>query len=114
MTVIDGFTHGVNAVYVMVNLGVTSVPVRFYHFFHGVLFGIAYVIFTVIYYAAGGTNHQDKSYVYSVLDWSDPGTTIAYSAASVLVAIPLCHFLLYGIYALRRCTSRQQSASYPV
>lgn len=68
VTVIDIFTHGVNAIYVIVNASVTSVPVRFYHFLHGILFGVTYVVFTAVYYAAGGTNHQNKPYIYPVLD----------------------------------------------
>ncbi|XP_061168113.1 protein rolling stone-like [Saccostrea echinata] len=115
VTVIDTLTHGVNAVYVLVNVSVSAIPIRIYHFFHGVVFGVTYVIFTVIYYAAGGTNHQNKSYIYSVLDWDDPGITLAYCAAVGLVAMPLCHLMIYGIYALRRCPCRKnKETSQPV
>lgn len=114
VTVIDIFTHGVNAIYVIVNASVTSVPVRFYHFLHGILFGVTYVVFTAVYYAAGGTNHQNKPYIYPVLDWTVPGTTLAYCLAVLLVALPLGHFLFFGIYALRRCSCRQQTTSNPV
>lgn len=114
VTVIDIFTHGVNAIYVIVNASVTSVPVRFYHFLHGILFGVTYVVFTAVYYAAGGTNHQNKPYIYPVLDWTVPGTTLAYCLAVLLVALPLGHLLFSGIYALRRCSCRQQTTSNPV
>lgn len=115
VTVVDVITHGINAVYVIVNVSVSSVPIRIYHFFHGVIFGVVYAVFTVIYYAAGGTNHQDKAYIYPVLDWNSPGLTLAYCVAVIFVAMPLCHFLIYGIYALRRCTCRKHtSQSYAV
>ncbi|XP_062574951.1 protein rolling stone-like [Saccostrea cucullata] len=115
VTVIDILTHGVNAVYVIVNVSVTAVPIRIYHLFHGVLFGVMYVVFTVIYYAAGGTNHQDKAYIYSVLDWDNPGITLAYCLAVGIVAMPLCHLMVYGIYALRRCPCRRnEDTSKPV
>lgn len=59
------------------------------------IFGVAYAVFTVIYYAAGGGN------VYSVLDWSKVGSTLALVLPLVLVAIPVIHLAVCGIYRAR-------------
>lgn len=115
MTAVNIETHALNMVYVIINLFMTGIPVRFYHFFHPMIFGIIYVVFSVIYEVSGGTNHQNKSYIYSVLDWSNTTYTTMLSLIVVLVAIPFCHFIMFifhliRIYLNKHCCSRNKKS----
>lgn len=101
LTAVNLETHALNAVYVLLNLFVARVPVRFYHLFHSVIYGAVYIAFSGIYYGAGGTNEIGNPYIYSVIDWRKPGTAILYSIVVVLIALPVVHMLLYGVYLLR-------------
>ncbi|VDI56778.1 Hypothetical predicted protein [Mytilus galloprovincialis] len=112
-TAVNIETHGLNMVYVLVNLFLTGIPVRFYHLFHPMVFGAAYVVFSIIYKILGGTNAQEKSYIYSSFDWSNTGYTTGLSLITVLVAIPICHIILFLLFLLRifvnkKCCSRTE------
>ncbi|XP_071180533.1 protein rolling stone-like isoform X2 [Mytilus edulis] len=100
-TAVDIETHGLNAVYVLVNLFLTGIPVRFYHLFHSMILGTAYIVFSVIYKVLGGTNTQEKPYIYPSFDWSNTGYTSGLSLIIVLIAIPICHIILFLLYLLR-------------
>ena len=61
-----------------------------------------YVIFSAIYFAAGGTNVRGRPYIYSVLDYgSDPGSSTGLVLGVVLAFLPVMHFLFYLIYVAR-------------
>lgn len=60
-------THGINAfVIILIDFWITAVPVRVLHFYLPVIFSICWVLFSVIYDYAGGTNYGDYPYIYSV------------------------------------------------
>lgn len=50
------FVHGNNSLLMMIDLWIVCNPVRILHFLYPVIFGLFYVIFSVIYYFAGGTS----------------------------------------------------------
>ncbi|XP_033744372.1 protein rolling stone-like [Pecten maximus] len=103
MTAVNIETHALNAVYVIMNLFVTGMPVRILHLWHSMVYALVYVLFSLFYTLGGGTNHVDKNYVYSVLDWKgSTGFTLGISIAVTFVAMPLVHCLCYGMYRLRR------------
>ncbi|KAJ8301965.1 hypothetical protein KUTeg_020952 [Tegillarca granosa] len=101
MTAVNIETHALNAVYVILNLCVVRLPVRFYHLFHSVIYGAVYIVFSGIYYGAGGTNENGNPYIYSVIDWRKPGTAVLYSIVVVFIALPVVHMFLYCVYLLR-------------
>ncbi|OWF50346.1 Protein rolling stone [Mizuhopecten yessoensis] len=103
MTAVNIETHALNAVYVILNLFVTGLPVRILHFWHSMVYAFVYVLFSLFYTLGGGTNEANKNYVYSVLDWKgSTGFTVGISIAVIFVAMPLVHCVCYGIYRLRR------------
>jgi hypothetical protein len=60
---------------VFVDLLLNAIPVRLLHGIYVVIYGVIYIIFTAIFYAAG--NHAA---IYpAVLDWGMPGRTAAYN-----------------------------------
>ncbi len=89
---------------------VTPIPVRLQHAVYPIAYGSLYVIFTVIYWAAGGTDPNGNTGIYpGLLDWEDPATTCITIACS-MVAVCVSQIILWGIYKLkmvmvRRCCS---------
>ena len=61
------------------------------------------MIFTGIYYAADGTNVQDKPYIYSAIDYGDHlGRALLYIFLIVLIFLPLLHILVYAVCGTRQ------------
>ncbi len=95
-------THGSQGIISVIELLITGVPIRFYHFYFTQIFASVYVVFTGIYYAAGGTNTMERPYIYSILDYGEtPGTACGYIFGVILVFLPIVHFLFYLVYIAR-------------
>ena len=67
------------------------------------VYSLVYLTFTGIYYGAHGTDKDGNRYIYSSLDWSDPGGTGRLSAIIVIIVLPFFWLLMYCLYLLRRC-----------
>ena len=94
--------HTATSIYVIIDLLVAATPVRIYHVYHAMIFSVVYLIFSIIYDAAGGTNALNQPYTYEMLDWSeDIGTAALYSVLTILVVIPVLWLVVYALYALR-------------
>jgi len=72
---INANTHLTNGLIALVDLWVSGTPVQILHFIYLQAFGVAYAVFTGIYYVAGGTNIGGQPYVYPVLDYEN-GTAL--------------------------------------
>ncbi|KAK9751876.1 Aldose 1-epimerase [Popillia japonica] len=94
------FVHGTNSIVMFVELCVVKHPVYFVHFYWTIFFGMVYCIFSVIYFAAGGTSRTDDPYIYNVLDWRNGGKTTAICLA-VLVFLIILHCFSWCISLLR-------------
>ncbi|XP_067945422.1 protein rolling stone-like [Watersipora subatra] len=93
--------HGVNGLHVLLDIWITAMPIKALHFYLPALFGLSYVIFTIIYDYGGGTNAQLDSYIYSLLDWSEsPKNAAIYSAGAILAVIAV-HFILFGLFKFK-------------
>lgn len=89
-----------NTVYVILNVMVTATPTRVYHFIHSIIFGLIFILFTVIYYFEGGTDDQGNRYIYDLLNWNDPGIATLASVVTIFVILPVAHVGYYGLYKL--------------
>ncbi|CAH1780411.1 unnamed protein product, partial [Owenia fusiformis] len=98
---VDAATHAVNSVYVIIDLLFTAIPVRLLHFIYPLIYVIIYALFSAIYQAAGGTNAYDLEYIYSVLDWRNPGRAILVVFILGIIVLPLLHTGVFGLYKLR-------------
>lgn len=58
--------HGVNGVFVLIDIWITAMPIRVLHFYVPMVFGVVYVIFSVIYDYSGATNALGSAYIYRV------------------------------------------------
>ena len=102
---IDGIifnTHATHGIISAIELLIVGNPVRFYHFYFTQIFAAVYLVFTGIYYAAGGTNLNGDPFVYSVLDYgNNPGFAIGIIIAALFVLLPILHVLFYLVYIAR-------------
>ena len=63
------FLHGLNSVSFLIDIFVSARPVRIHHFYFAVFFGIYYMVFSIVYWQAGGTGRC------AVRCWSIHNTT---------------------------------------
>ncbi|KAJ0182365.1 hypothetical protein K1T71_001734 [Dendrolimus kikuchii] len=113
--VLDVFIHAVNSILMLILLVFCRHPCRILHFIHPLIVTLIYLIFSIIYYYAGGTNPLGEVYIYPMLDWSDPGTaavTTVLSAFVLLVMYIVVILLTLTRNALtKRCTKNSRSLS---
>ena len=95
-------THGTQGIVAVVEVLIAGVPVRFYHFHFTMIFGAVFVVFSGIYYAAGGTNLGGDPFIYSILDYgNNPGGTVGVIFAVVFLLLPIVHIFFYLAYVAR-------------
>lgn len=90
--------HGVNSFLVITDTCLTARPVRLLHVFHPMIYGVCYVIFSVIYWSY---DHVNNVLYPNVLDWNYPGTTMIWVLSLAFVAIPLFQLIYFGLYRLK-------------
>lgn len=88
--------HGLNSVYVLLNIFVCAKPIRILHFIYPFIFGILYGLFSLIYQVAGG-----GAAIYPVLDWHKPEKTMLYVFMLLFVGILVMHTVLFALHKLR-------------
>ena len=90
------FTHGINSVLAVLETMLSSVPVRLFHVAYPMLYSIVYVIFTVIYWAAGEPS------IYPMTDYTGkPVLSTVTAVCLFFVVTPLCQASIFAIYCLR-------------
>ena len=101
-----------NSVTTLIDLLICKIPIRVLHFYHLCLFALVYTIFSLILHGAGY-----ESRIYPVLDWvNSAGSSIGIALIMILVAAPIAHMLVFGIYKLRvfiasKCITQPQNQS---
>lgn len=100
---LDISAHALNSVVILTEISLNRVPIRLLHAIYCMLYCTVYVIFTVIYWKAGGSNEDNKPYVYETLDYEhkSAGIIVAIVLPSLLFAPPLCQLFLFGLFKLR-------------
>ena len=96
-------SHLVNALIAVLDIWVTRLPIRLYHAVYLVMFSAVYIVFTGIYFVAGGGNEfNNATYIYPVLDYEEsPDTASGIAIGLALVYVPLIHLFFYINYLLR-------------
>ena len=94
--------HGVNSVLMVGDTMLSSIPVRLFHVIYPMFYSIIYIVFTVIYWAVGGTSYFDKPYIYPQTDYTGRPVLSAVSQICLFfVGLPLCQSVLFSFYMLR-------------
>lgn len=89
--------HAINTILILFDIMISARPVRLLHFVYPILYGLAYIIFSTIYWS------QDPAHnvLYPILDYSKAGLASAVILGLGFVVIPLFQLLNFGIYKLR-------------
>ena len=91
-------THGLNGIYVIIDVLLASTPHRILNFWVVQIYAGAYVIFAAIYWGIDNDN-----VIYNVLDFGEnTGSAVGLSVFVTVVGAPLIHFLLFFLYWLRK------------
>ena len=94
--------HGVNSVLMVGDTMLSSIPVRLFHVIYPMFYSISYIVFTVIYWALGGTSYFGMSYIYPQTDYTGRPVLAAVSQVCLFfIGIPLCQSVMFGFYRLR-------------
>ena len=70
------------------------------HFLHPLLIMVDYIIFTVIYWAAGGVDYNGNHYIYPVLNWDKPEDSAIFVVVGAVAGLVL-YVVLWGVHLLR-------------
>ena len=94
---VDIHMHAVNALVVILETVLTAIPVRLLHVVYPVLFGLCYMIFTIVFWSI------DHSHVLygAILDWNSPGVSAAVASCIGLVALPVIQLSMWSLFKLR-------------
>ena len=57
----------------------------------------SYLTFNILYYYAGGRDAKGNAYIYTILDWSNPGTAAGYAFLN-LFSIFVMHAIAFALY----------------
>lgn len=94
--------HGVNSVLMVGDTMLSSIPVRLFHVIYPMFYSISYIVFTVIYWAVGGTSYFGRPYIYPQTDYTGQPVLSAVSQICLFfVGLPLCQSAMFGFYVLR-------------
>lgn len=109
-------THGVNFGVMLVDFAICRQPFYLAHVYMPLAFALLYLLFSAIYYAAGGVYHKDLTsrYIYSVIDWSDPSSALKLGGAIMIIAIPTIYALFFMLYLVLRHRCFVGRAAAPV
>lgn len=99
----DVHCHAVNSFLVLLDLTLTHVPYYFKHGWMPFLYLVLYLLFSVVYWAEGGTDPEGDPYIYEPLDYDHPGAATGLVLAVVFLVVPFVHV---SLYAYTRCLSQ--------
>lgn len=98
--------HLMNGILVLISLIITAKPLRILHMYQPVLFSVFYVIFTAIYYSAGGGT------IYNILDWGSVGGALGLSLPLALIATPIVHLFCFSLFQARSHVAKKMECTY--
>ncbi|BFY98794.1 hypothetical protein BsWGS_01834 [Bradybaena similaris] len=97
-------SHVINSLLVIGDIMISSAPIRIQHLYMPFIYLSIYITFSLIYWAAGGTNHKGQHFIYGVLDYSNGVRTAVVAICTIaLVGLLLTQTFLYFVYRLRNC-----------
>lgn len=95
--------HMINGIFAVVDLWLSGVPVRVYHVVYSIGFGWAYVVFTALYYAAGGRDPEGNRFIYPFLDYgSNPRAAVVLAISCAVLFVGSIHFIFFLNYVVRQ------------
>lgn len=107
---ISVLTHGVNFAVMIFDALINRQPLSIVQVVLPVSFALFYLVFTLIYWAAGGTYEDGVSpYIYKALNWERPNRVLVLSFFIVLIITPCVYALFVSCFRLEVCCDRAQA-----
>ncbi|CAB3256388.1 unnamed protein product [Arctia plantaginis] len=107
--VLDVMLHGVNSVVMLIELFCSAHPSRLMHVMQPLWFAGAYMLFTIIYYFAGGQDPWGNPFIYPVVDWSKPEQTLVVITLTALF-LALMHLIVVGLASARDAIAKRRQS----
>lgn len=79
--------HVCNSALMLADVSVSKVPFRMRNLWWNTILVVLYVVFSVAYYFAGGTDYMGRKYIYKVLDWAKPQTALMIAAGGLCLTL---------------------------
>eukprot|EP01066_Platyproteum_vivax_P008012 Platyproteum_vivax@DN3277_c0_g1_i1.p1 len=99
--------HGLQAVLILFDVFVNLHPFALLHCVYSVIFAYCYSVFLLVFYVAGGKNHNGKPYVYAVVDLQTRPMIGGF--ALVMAPLVVVPFFYYFVWFLVYCKSQLQT-----
>ena len=98
------FVHGLNFAVMVLDATITRAPYQFVYLWTAwLVYAIIYVLFTIIYFLAGGTNEYGMPWIYAVLDWGANAQSAGILAGLIVaLVVPILGLLAYWLVFNRR------------
>jgi len=94
--------HLLNSVFMLTETCLSAVPVRLLHVIYAELYGLLYLIFTVVFWRSGGSDANGNNFIYPILDYKDkPYTAAKFIILYALVGLPASQMINFGLFKLR-------------
>lgn len=97
----DFLVHGLNVIMSISDIFIGKRPCNMSHFYQPLAALVPYVIFSVIYWAAGGRRENGISFIYPVLNWENLELTAPFLVIGLTIGLPLVHGLIWTLHLLR-------------
>ncbi|XP_033098624.1 protein rolling stone-like isoform X1 [Anneissia japonica] len=93
--------HAFTSLAMIIETLLSATPVRLLHVVYPIAYAISYLVLTLMFWAADGTDINGNSYIYSIIDYEkEPGfSTITVFGA--LIGVIVCHVLIWLLVKLR-------------
>ena len=105
--------HAINGIFAVVEIWLSGIPVRICHAVYSIAFGCAYILFTVLYYAAGGRDSVGHRFIYPFLDYgSNAGAAVALAVSCAVFLVGGIHLLFFVQYKGRKCITDKIQVHY--
>lgn len=105
--VLDVMVHGINSAVMFIELICSAHPSRLMHIMQPLWFAGAYMLFTVIYFFAGGVDPWGNPFVYPVVDWTKPEETMVVITLTAIF-LALMHLITVAVASTRDLISRKR------
>ena len=94
--------HLLNSVFMLIETCFSGIPVRLFHVVYAMLYGVLYLLFSVVYWLLGGTNGAGDKFIYPILNYeANPSAAILLVSLYGLVGLPMAQLINFGLFSLR-------------
>lgn len=85
--------HGFNYLLVLLDFLVFHQPFYLTHIFIPVLLGVAYAVFSLLYFLGGGLDPTGQPFIYAVLDWRKAASTVVMLLIIIFILLPILYLV---------------------